>query len=72
MDQSDYALWQRKNFSNDQWSAQMEYWSHQLKGYENLELPYDHIRPSIQSFKGEEQVFYVKAERFEKLKKVAK
>jgi len=50
---SDFARWQRESLDSTQQNESREYWSHQLDGpLPVLELPTDHARPAVQSFRG--------------------
>jgi amino acid adenylation domain-containing protein len=51
---SDFALWERDRFSrNGHLSSQLAYWRKQLGGdLPVMQLPSDHSRPAIQSFRG--------------------
>src|SRR5205823_15100094 len=48
----DYAAWQRELLERGNLTEGLEYWKKQLKGLPILELPTDHPRPGIQSFRG--------------------
>ncbi|MDE1476885.1 amino acid adenylation domain-containing protein [Xenorhabdus bovienii] len=50
----DYAIWQREWLSGDVLAVQLTYWKQHLNGASPyLELPYDHPRPDVQSFRGD-------------------
>jgi hypothetical protein len=50
---ADYAVWQREWLSGAVLEEQLSYWREQLGGAEGLlELPTDHVRPAVQSFRG--------------------
>ena len=50
---SDFARWQRERWERGEMSGQLEYWKYQLRGkLPIVDLPSDHIRPPIQSFRG--------------------
>lgn len=50
---ADYALWQRQWLMGSASQAQLRYWKEHLQGApEFLELPTDHLRPSVQSYEG--------------------
>ena len=50
---ADFAQWQRKSLNEAQLNESREYWSSQLDGeIPVLELPTDHARPALQSFRG--------------------
>lgn len=50
---SDYALWQRSWLESGELQRQLTYWLQQLAGEQPaLELPLDHPRPAMQSYRG--------------------
>ena len=50
---ADFAIWQRANLNRENLAAQFAYWQKQLAGAPPaLDLPFDHPRPSILTFKG--------------------
>ncbi|MBW8684663.1 non-ribosomal peptide synthetase [Chitinophaga rhizophila] len=49
---ADYALWQRRLVNDGLLEAQSAYWKAQLSGVTTLALPYDFIRPAVQSTRG--------------------
>ncbi|WP_149404649.1 non-ribosomal peptide synthetase, partial [Dictyobacter arantiisoli] len=49
---ADYALWQRQWLQGEVLEAQMAYWRTQLSAATLLDLPTDHPRPAIQSYRG--------------------
>ncbi len=49
----DYAVWQRQFLSGPTLARQVAYWKHKLEGAPAvLDLPVDHPRPAVQSFRG--------------------
>jgi amino acid adenylation domain-containing protein len=48
----DYAAWQRRWLQGKVLAKQLEYWKHQLADMPSLELPIDHPRPAVQTFRG--------------------
>ena len=56
---ADFAVWQREHMRGERLEAQLAYWKKQLGGHSMLELPYDRIRPVVQTFEGRDlkQVF---------------
>jgi amino acid adenylation domain-containing protein len=48
----DYAAWQRSLLESGKLAEGLEYWKKQLKNISVLELPTDHSRPAVQSFRG--------------------
>ena len=55
---ADFAQWQRKSLGEAQLNESRAYWSSQLDGeIPVLDLPTDHARPALQSFRGAMQRF---------------
>jgi amino acid adenylation domain-containing protein len=52
---ADYAVWQRQWLQGAVLDAQLAYWQAQLAGVPVLELPLDHPRPAVQTFRGARQ-----------------
>ncbi len=52
---ADYAAWQRKLLEDEGFEAQLKYWTRQLAGVPQLELPTDRPRPLIASQRGGER-----------------
>ncbi|HEU4561105.1 MAG TPA: amino acid adenylation domain-containing protein, partial [Longimicrobium sp.] len=51
---TDYAVWQREQLTGESLNRQLSYWREQLAGApELLELPTDHPRPAVQTYRGE-------------------
>jgi len=66
---ADYAAWQREWFQGDVLETQLAYWKKQLAGATTvLELPSDHLRPAVQSFRGAGQLLTVPSAVTESLK----
>jgi amino acid adenylation domain-containing protein len=50
---ADFAHWQREWLSGETLNEQLEYWRRQLAGAPVLpQLPTDHVRPAVQTFRG--------------------
>ncbi|HEX6292475.1 MAG TPA: MupA/Atu3671 family FMN-dependent luciferase-like monooxygenase [Herpetosiphonaceae bacterium] len=49
---ADYAAWQRQWLQGAVLDDQLAYWKHQLSDLPTLDLPSDHPRPAIQTFRG--------------------
>jgi amino acid adenylation domain-containing protein len=49
---ADFAHWQRLWLQSEVLDAQLTYWKRQLAGMSTLQLPTDHPRPAIQTFRG--------------------
>jgi amino acid adenylation domain-containing protein/non-ribosomal peptide synthase protein (TIGR01720 family) len=69
---SDYALWQRRWLEAGEQARQLDYWQAQL-GDEHpvLELPTDHPRPAMPSYRGTRYEFAVDAQLAEQLRATA-
>jgi amino acid adenylation domain-containing protein len=52
---ADYALWQRDWMQGEVLESQLSYWRRQLSDLRMLELPVDHPRPAVQTFRGAKQ-----------------
>ena len=49
---ADYATWQRQRLDQESYDAHRSYWTEQLAGISNLDLPSDRPRPAVQTFRG--------------------
>src|SRR5262249_428877 len=49
---ADLGVWERKYLAGGVMEREVEYWKERLKGAAVLELPTDHARPAVQSFRG--------------------
>lgn len=49
---ADFAVWQRSWLQGDALDKQLAYWKTQLAALPTLQLPTDHPRPQVQSFRG--------------------
>ena len=69
---SDYALWQRRWLEAGEQARQLEYWQAQL-GDEHpvLELPTDHSRPAMPSYRGSRHEFAIDGALAEQLRSTA-
>ncbi|MEW6734140.1 MAG: amino acid adenylation domain-containing protein [Acidobacteriota bacterium] len=52
---ADYAYWQRQWLQGEVLEKQLEYWRKQLTDISTLQLPTDHPRPPVQSYRGDYQ-----------------
>jgi amino acid adenylation domain-containing protein/non-ribosomal peptide synthase protein (TIGR01720 family) len=70
---SDYALWQRRWLEAGEQARQLEYWRAQL-GDEHppLELPLDHPRPAMSSYRGVRHPFALEDSLVEQLRSLAR
>ncbi|MEG4574238.1 amino acid adenylation domain-containing protein [Microcoleus sp. N3A4] len=64
----DFAVWQRQWLQEEVLQSQLAYWQQKLAGMPALlELPADRPRPTVQSFRGETQVFKIEQDISEAL-----
>lgn len=49
---ADYAVWQREAMAEGEFVDGLEYWKKELEDLSELDLPSDHPRPAVQSFRG--------------------
>ncbi|WP_353929455.1 amino acid adenylation domain-containing protein [Okeanomitos corallinicola TIOX110] len=66
---ADFAHWQRQYLQGDILQKQINYWQQQLAEVSPLlELPTDHPRPSVQSFRGRSEFLQIDRDLTQKLK----
>ncbi len=66
---ADYVLWQREQLQGETLERLLDYWKKRLSGAPAvLELPTDHPRPVVQSFRGAQVPFHLSAEVVEQLR----
>lgn len=58
---ADYSLWQREWLAGERLERQLSYWKTRLDGVAVLELPTDHPRPPLHTFKGNNIPFSLSA-----------
>ena len=59
---ADFAVWQRERLQSDAMARQMAYWKQHLAGAPTvLDLPTDHPRPPVQTFRGTRASFVLSA-----------
>ena len=54
---ADYAWWQRHHLTGDVLAQHLDYWRNQLDDVPVLQLPTDHPRPAVQSYRGATHAF---------------
>jgi amino acid adenylation domain-containing protein len=65
---ADYAVWQREQLAGEALERQLSYWRERLAGApELLELPTDHPRPAVQTYRGAAVPVELSAELLERL-----
>ncbi len=70
---ADYSIWQRQWLTGEVLESQLSYWREQLSGAPSvLELPTDHPRPAVQSFRGAAHRIELSAELTESLRKISR
>nr|NCS24949.1 AMP-binding protein [Microcystis aeruginosa BS13-02] len=68
----DFAVWQRQQLQGDKLTQEVNYWQQQLTGIPPLlEIPTDHPRPLIQTFKGNNCTFKLSPELSQHLKNIS-
>src|SRR5689334_703632 len=69
---ADFAQWQRERLAGAELERLLQYWRGQLAGAPAvLELPLDHGRPALQSYRGATQLFEVAEETTQALKRLS-
>ena len=70
---ADYALWQKEWLSGEVLDRQLSYWQQQLAGAKPLiELPTDHPRPAVQTYRGAGQSFILPKSLCDRLKQLGR
>ena len=65
---ADYAVWQREQLEGEVLDRQLSYWTERLAGVpELLELPTDHPRPAVRTYRGAAVAVAFSAELLERL-----
>ena len=66
---ADYAVWQREHLRGERLERQLSYWRERLAGApELLELPTDHPRPAVQTYRGASERIELPGELLERLR----
>jgi len=65
---ADFAVWQREWFRGTVLDEQLSYWKKQLAGVPILELPIDHVRPSVRTNRGALRSMELSRRQIEELK----
>jgi amino acid adenylation domain-containing protein len=68
----DYAIWQRKNLSNNKLEKQISYWKENLKDFETLNFPLDKARPTKKDYSGSNIEFSFSSDLSNQIRKLAK
>ena len=70
---ADYAVWQREWLKGEVLDRQLSYWKKRLEGIPGvLNLPTDHPRPAVQSFRGKRQSIELSKELTQGLKALSR
>ncbi|HEV2150064.1 MAG TPA: amino acid adenylation domain-containing protein [Longimicrobiaceae bacterium] len=70
---ADYAVWQREQLRGEILERQLAYWKERLAGApEMLELPTDHSRPAVQTYRGTYERVQLPLELLERLQAVGR
>ncbi|HEU4880656.1 MAG TPA: condensation domain-containing protein, partial [Longimicrobium sp.] len=70
---ADYAVWQREQLAGEELERQLAYWKERLAGApELLELPADHPRPPVQTYRGATVPVELSPELLERLQALAR
>jgi amino acid adenylation domain-containing protein len=69
---ADFAVWQRQWLQGEIFDSQLAYWKKHLAGASVLELPTDHPRPSVQTYSGLQQFFFVPEALTERIKAIGR
>ncbi|HST63409.1 MAG TPA: amino acid adenylation domain-containing protein [Longimicrobium sp.] len=65
---ADYAVWQREQLAGETLDRQLAYWKERLAGApELLELPTDHPRPAVQTYRGANERMELSLQLLERL-----
>lgn len=59
---ADFAAWQRERLQGETLEAHLNYWRKELRDFVPLQLPTDHPRPAVWSYRGAGQTFSLSAE----------
>ena len=67
-----FAKWQREWLNSEALQKQLQYWKKQLQGVpELLQLPLDHPRPKVQSYRGAKRTFELSPELTQAVRRLA-
>jgi amino acid adenylation domain-containing protein/non-ribosomal peptide synthase protein (TIGR01720 family) len=68
---ADYTVWQREAMADGGFVDGLEYWKKELEDLSELDLPSDHPRPAIQSFRGTVERWEMSPEASAAIRKVS-
>src|SRR5947209_1785531 len=69
---ADYAIWQQEWLQGEVLEKQLTYWKQQLDALPMLQLPLDHPRPAVQTFRGAAQIVILPKALTDKLKALSR
>jgi amino acid adenylation domain-containing protein len=69
---ADFALWQRQWLAGETLEKQLAFWKRQLEGIAPLELPLDHPRPSVQTYRAGSAALEIPPRLLEALKALSR
>ncbi|HEV7505789.1 MAG TPA: condensation domain-containing protein, partial [Thermoanaerobaculia bacterium] len=69
---ADFAVWQRRQLQGEVLVRLLTYWRRQLADLKTLDLPTDHPRPALQSFRGERRAFAVSESLTQSLRELSR
>ncbi|HSK80756.1 MAG TPA: amino acid adenylation domain-containing protein, partial [Thermoanaerobaculia bacterium] len=68
----DFAVWQQEQLRGEAFERQLDWWRDQLAGLPILELPTDHPRPAVRSFRGGTRAAFLPAGLAEAVERLAR
>src|SRR5499427_8065680 len=68
---ADYAVWQREYMARGLMEREVEYWKKQLKDSAVLEMPTDHARPAVPSYRGSRERVEISEDASASLRKLS-
>lgn len=69
---ADYAYWQKQLVPEERYTRQLAYWKNKLAGVQRTNLPLDYARPSLQTFRGAQEVSALSSNLIESLKELGR
>jgi amino acid adenylation domain-containing protein len=69
---ADFAVWQREWLQGEVLERQLSYWKRQLADIPALQLPTDHVRPAVSTYRGARMPLRFPAELTAQLKKLSR
>ncbi len=69
---ADYAAWQLEHLGSREIEEQLGYWRHQLAGCQPLDLPTDHPRPPVRTYRGSAVNFSVPDDLMDAVRQISR